>query len=154
MALERDLYLSHELSCLAGLCPKLSKRMLAFGELSRSEVYGLTLFSVVRLADEPALPFCKRKGKSKIPPSTLIFFFFPRKMKYENRDEPVPGFKKACQSSGHGGGRGLAEKPVCFRHSSPLVVPDDLAPSPRQLPSSPKLLKKARCERFPMEAAH
>lgn len=74
MALERDLYLSHELSGLPGISPKLRKRMLDFGELSRSEVDGLTVFSIARLADETAVPFCKRKRKSKIPPSMLLFF--------------------------------------------------------------------------------
>lgn len=65
--------------------------MLRCGELSRSEGEGLTVFPIARLADEPAVPFCKRKEKSKIPPAPLRFFF-SRKMKYKNVDEAVPGF--------------------------------------------------------------
>jgi len=65
MALERDLYLSHKLSCLPGTSPKLRQRMLDFGGLSRSEVGGWTVFSMVRLADETAVPFCKKKENPK-----------------------------------------------------------------------------------------
>lgn len=90
MVLERDLYLLHELSCLAGSSPELGKRILGCGGLSRSEGEGRTVFPIARLADEPAVPFCKRKEKSKTPPATVIFS--SRKMKYKNVDEAVPGF--------------------------------------------------------------
>jgi len=39
--------------------------MLDFGGLSRSEVGGWTVFSMVRLADETAVPFCKKKENPK-----------------------------------------------------------------------------------------
>lgn len=64
---------THQLLCLPGISPKSKK--LDFGALSRSEVDWLTAFPVVILAEETAVPFCKRKGKSKIPSSMLIFFF-------------------------------------------------------------------------------
>lgn len=79
MALGRDLYLSHELPCLPGISPKLRKRMPDSGELCRSEGDGPTAFPAARLADETAVPFCKRKGKSKIPLCTLVFFFPERR---------------------------------------------------------------------------
>lgn len=68
---------AHGLLGLPGTSPKLRK--LDFGALSRSEVDWLTVFPVMILVEEAAVPFCKRKEKSKIPSSVLIFQFYSRK---------------------------------------------------------------------------
>lgn len=71
--------------------------------------------------------------------------------------KPCLGFKKTCQSLGQGGERALAEYTVFSRHSSSLVVPDDLARSLQQLPSpqrQPGTSTSERIQHMKMRLTH